>query len=238
MSREVKIQPCPILILGLHGVVRQTKDENDFVDLKDIRLVEGIEEILWKYKNAGWLVGVITNEGMVAHGTKTMAQVNAELQATVKAFDKNPLDFVRVCYNDPTGTVPGYNFKNLARKPYIGMLVAAENECFQKGFLIAWDASLYVGAQAEDQECAENAGVRFMYIDKFLTDDHSFVFMDETGQVVPDGAIPDAPKGDLVKPMAIAKQDGYEPCDCVCHRPGGEGTMHIVPCCENGMRKK
>lgn len=237
-KREITIQPAPILVLGLHGVVRQTKGEDDFVDMKDIRLVEGIEEILWKYKNAGWIVGVITNEGLVAHGKKTMTQVGAELKATIDMFDKNPLDFIRVCYNDPTGTVPGYNFKNLARKPHIGMLVASENEWFQKGYLIAWDASLYVGAYPEDQECAENADIRFMYIDKFLQDDHSFTFINEDGDTVPDGAIPDAPTTELVKPLTISKQDEYESCDCICHQPGHENTQHIVACCDNGMRKK
>ena len=39
---------------------------------------------------------------------------------------------------------------------------------------IDWDKSLFVGDRPEDEQCANNAGIPFRYIDNFLNEPHTF----------------------------------------------------------------
>lgn len=76
--------------------------------------------------------------------------------------------------SDAKGKAEPYNMRSLCRKPDIGMLVVMEGECWNQGYIVDWDKSLFVGDRPEDKECANRAGMKFRHIDSFLNEPHIF----------------------------------------------------------------
>jgi len=162
------------LFLDLDGTVRKSKTGEEFIkDENDIMLMPGIEEILHKYEDAGWIILGVSNQGGIAHGFKNLETMEKELYATVELFEKNPFWNIQVCPFEPNGSVEPYNHRSLARKPNIGMLCEAEKNAWIEGFIIDWDNSIMVGDRPEDEGLAKNAEMKFHYIDEFLTMEHN-----------------------------------------------------------------
>ena len=61
-----------------------------------------------------------------------------------------------------------YNYRSLLRKPYTGMLALLEVEAWNEGFIIDWNNSIFVGDNEVDRDCAFNAGIKFIWADKFF----------------------------------------------------------------------
>lgn len=160
---------APALCLDFDGAVRRTKSGKSFIESPDdIELMPGIEEIIWKYRKAGWLILGVSNQGGVAHGFKTKEDVNKEFDVTFSLFEENPFHLVKAALSDGAGSVYPYNYRSLLRKPDIGMLVSMEEYLLRSGFIVDWDNSLFVGDRPEDEECAKRAGISFCHIDSFL----------------------------------------------------------------------
>lgn len=164
------------LCLDFDGTIRRSKSGATFIkNFNDIELMPGIEKLIWRYRNLGWLVCGISNQAGVAHGFKLPIEIESEMDTTLKLFgDNHPFHFVKWCYHDGKGTIEPYNHRSLGRKPNIGMLYETEVEAYQNGYIIDWDNSLFVGDRPEDEECAKNAGIPFKHIDEFLTMTHTF----------------------------------------------------------------
>jgi D-glycero-D-manno-heptose 1,7-bisphosphate phosphatase len=168
-------QVKPALCLDFDGTIRRNKSGKPFItDVKDIELMPGIEKLIWKYRNMGYLIFGISNQAGVAHGFRLPLEVDHEMNVTLGLFEKNPFHIVKFCYHDGAGKVEPYNHRSLLRKPDIGMLALMEHEAFGAGFVVDWDKSLFVGDRPEDAECAKRAGVKFYHIDEFLTMPHTF----------------------------------------------------------------
>lgn len=159
---------CPALCLDLDGTIRHSKSGEFINGTDDIALYPGVEEKIWEYRNNGFLILGISNQGGVAFGYKTAAQVEAELDATLSLFKENPFHLIKQCFHMPNGTVFPYNVRSLLRKPDIGMLALMEMEAFEAGYLIDWDNSLFVGDRSEDRDCASAAGIPFRVADMFF----------------------------------------------------------------------
>lgn len=160
----------PVLALDLDGTVRFSKSGKKFIDgPDDIELLPGIEEAIWAYRDKGYLIAALSNQGGVAWGFKTVAQAEAELAATRNLFTRDPFHVLQQCYHMETGNVEPYNHRSLFRKPDIGMLCWIEYECWTAGYIVDWDNSLMVGDRAEDADCARRAGIDFSYIEDFLS---------------------------------------------------------------------
>jgi D-glycero-D-manno-heptose 1,7-bisphosphate phosphatase len=158
----------PALCVDLDGTIRYSLN-GDFVNKpEDVALFPDVEEKLWEYRNKGWLIFGITNQGGVAYGFKTPADNDAEIEATCAAFGRNPFHIIKSCLHHPGGTREPYNHRSLFRKPQIGMLAMCEVEAWNNGIIVLWDQSVFVGDRPEDQECAENAGISFMWADDFF----------------------------------------------------------------------
>jgi D-glycero-D-manno-heptose 1,7-bisphosphate phosphatase len=163
------------LFLDLDGTVRRSKSGESFIQShEDMELMPGIEKIINQYKSMGWMICGVTNQGGVAHGYKTTEDVSNELAYMFSLFEENPFDLVKCCYFEEHGTVEPYNRRSLFRKPEIGMLAMIEYDIFQHGYCINWDKSIFVGDRPEDEECADNANIRFHHIDYFLDMAHEF----------------------------------------------------------------
>lgn len=174
----INIKLMPALCLDLDGTVRMSKDGPDkFISgPDDIVLMEGMEKLIRRYKEMGYVIIAVSNQGGVAHGFKTPVQVEQELAATFALFKYgNPFHMVKICYHESKGTVAPYNHRSLLRKPDIGMLAAAEMTAHELGIQIDWDKSLMVGDRPEDEECAKNARIAYRDIQHFLHQPHEFV---------------------------------------------------------------
>lgn len=165
---QIPDKVCPALCLDLDGTVRYSKSGKFISGPDDIALFDGVEQQIWSYRNNGYLIFGITNQGGVAYGLKTPASHMAEIDATIALFDQNPFHIIKSCYHHPGGKVEPYNHRSLLRKPNIGMLILCEVEAWEKGYIVEWDNSLFVGDRPEDQKCAENAGIAFQWADSFF----------------------------------------------------------------------
>ena len=159
----------PALCLDWDGTIRRHKEGKPFIDkASDIELMPGIEEKIWAYRDNGFLIIGISNQGGVAYGYKLPPEIDYERDVTLDLFERNPFHVVKMCYHMESGSVEPYNHRSLMRKPDIGMLVMAEYDCYNAGYMIDWEHSLFVGDRDEDQQCAENAKINFMHINDFL----------------------------------------------------------------------
>jgi histidinol phosphatase-like enzyme len=157
------------LCLDLDGTVRRSKTGGFIEKPEDIELMPHIEPIIWHYRQKlDHLCFGITNQAGVAHGFKLPADVNLEIQQTVKLFQNNPFNFIKTAMSDGKGTVEPFCHRSLLRKPDIGMLALLEVEAYEYGYIVDWDNSLFVGDRDEDEECAKRAGIKFMHINDFL----------------------------------------------------------------------
>lgn len=157
-----------VLVVDLDGTIRFSKSGGFIDGPDDVVLFPDVEAKLWEYKNKGFLIAGATNQGGVAYGLKTVEQVDAEFDAMLRLFDKDPFDMLVFAPNHEEGNVHPYNLRSLGRKPGYGMLMLMEMNFFEVGICIDWDNSLMVGDSAEDHGCASNAGIRFSWANDFF----------------------------------------------------------------------
>lgn len=156
------------LFLDLDGTIRRSKSGAKFIkDVEDVELFPDVLPLLNDYFEKGWILAAVSNQGSVAHGIKTVQQVNDELQKTI-ALCGDIFTSVQAAFSMPDGSVFPFNNKSLARKPYYGMLANLEMGAWSNGMIIDWDNSIFVGDRDEDRLCAEGAGVLFIHADDFF----------------------------------------------------------------------
>jgi len=165
-NSDYKLQPA--LFLDFDGTIRHSKKGKFINKIEDIALFPDVEEKLWEYRNNGYLILGITNQGGVAFGYKKPDAMLKELQATLDLFQENPFHDVKSSYHHEKGRIEPYNHRSLLRKPDIGMLVQCEIDCFSQGIIIDWDNSLFVGDRPEDEECARRANIQFISAEVFF----------------------------------------------------------------------
>lgn len=163
---------APALCLDLDGTVRYSMN-GDFINKPDdIALFGDVEAKIWEYRDNGYLIFGVTNQGGVAYGFKTPRDNDAEVNRTCELFARNPFHIIKSCLHHPGGTFEPYCHRSLLRKPQIGMLAACEVEAYEQGYIVDWDKSLFVGDRPEDRKCAENAGVEFKWAWEFFGRDN------------------------------------------------------------------
>jgi len=175
-SAKVPDQIKPALCLDLDGTIRYSKSSRFIQDPQDIALFEGVEKKIWQYRNRGFLIFGITNQGGVAFNYKTPERNLAEISSTCNLFIRNPFHSIKYCYHMEEGSIFPYNYRSLLRKPYTGMLALLEVEAWNEGFVLDWNKSIFVGDDEVDRLCAENAGLKFYWAADFfqLTGDIKF----------------------------------------------------------------
>jgi D-glycero-D-manno-heptose 1,7-bisphosphate phosphatase len=159
---------APALCLDLDGTVRYSKNGKFINKPEDIALFDGVEAKLWEYRNNGYVILGISNQGGVAYGIKTPAGEHAELDAMIALFDVCPFHLIKTCWHHPGGKQFPFNHRSLMRKPDYGMLVMCEYELFNAGYVVDWNKSLFVGDRPEDEQCADNASIAFQWAHEFF----------------------------------------------------------------------
>lgn len=158
----------PALFLDLDGTVRYSKNGEFINSPDDVAVYDGVLDKIMEYKDNGYLIFAITNQGGVAFGFKTILSHLAEVERMLELMGSDPFDLICSCFFHEKGTVAPYNMRSLRRKPQIGMLVDCEIHAHGLGIVLDYDNSLIVGDRPEDKQLAVNADVNFMYADNFF----------------------------------------------------------------------
>lgn len=157
----------PALVLDLDGTIRQSKSGATFPnDASDIQLIRNADDatpeaLLWEYREQGFLILGVTNQGGVAYGFRTPDEEIGELRATIALFERSPFHLITSCWHHEKARHALYGTKSLRRKPHYGALAILEWELLKYGVMIDWSNSLMVGDRPEDEECAAGAGIAY-----------------------------------------------------------------------------
>lgn len=158
----------PALLLDLDGTVRHNPTGKFINQLGQQALLPDVEARIWEYKERGYLVIGVSNQGGVAFGIMTPELEQALVAETRTLFDRDPFDAMFVCYAMPNGKLPQFSYRSLCRKPEYGMLVQAELHFYAQGIIIDWENSLMVGDREEDRAAAQTAGVYYKHAADFF----------------------------------------------------------------------
>lgn len=155
----------PILFLDLDGTVRKGFDElGRFVNkADDVELFPRMAERLLSYKQKGWRIVGVTNQGGIATGQLAFEDAAAAILRT-QELTGNAFDRIMMCQHHPDAHDP--EMANcFCRKPKMGMLVLAQNvlSLDHTDEMYPPHLALMVGDRPEDEKCAESAGVKFKW---------------------------------------------------------------------------
>jgi len=144
------------LFLDLDGTVRRTKSGKPCPNHPDDQeVMEGRYDKIWEYKNKGYKLVAVTNQGGIGLGYMTHAQC----KDTLKDLDDklgNPFDKMLYAPHRPDAKHP-------MTKPNPGMIHAAA-----KDLNIDLKNSIMVGDRDSDAESAKRAGVKFQWANDFF----------------------------------------------------------------------
>jgi D-glycero-D-manno-heptose 1,7-bisphosphate phosphatase len=146
---------APVAFLDRDGVLNV--DHGYVFKVSEMELPEGAPAGLRQLTALGFRLLVVSNQGGVARGFYTEADVKAFNQALKAKYESEygiTLEAFYHCPHYPSGTVEGYARECHCRKPQIGMLEQAGRD-----FAIDWARSIMIGDKDSDVQCAINAGL-------------------------------------------------------------------------------
>lgn len=149
------------LFLDRDGTIIEFASGYNFEPEK-IKLIKGAGEFIKKFRDAGYKIIFITNQGGIAKGLYTeedVYAVNAKINELLAPFGAK-IDDLFFCPHDENGVIEKYKTRCSCRKPEPKLLLNAiekYNPDIQK--------SIFVGDNYTDRLCAERCGVRFYPIE-------------------------------------------------------------------------
>lgn len=181
---KTQSQATPVLYLDLDGTVRHGKDElGHFANsASEVKVFAEVPALLATYKRAGWRIVAISNQGGVSLGYLS-DQACAEMMLETQRQCLGAFDQICYCIHHPDALDPEYAVC-WCRKPRIGLILTAANAlAANHNEYYPPHLALLVGDRLEDEECAENAGIRFMLAaewraGKHLPTPNSYVTLD------------------------------------------------------------
>ena len=161
----------PVLYLDLDGTVRKGKDElGRFVNsAADVELFDGMKERLWAYKNAGWRLVAVTNQGGIALGILDFDDAKAAIIRT-QELSGGAFDRIMMCQHHPDAKDPEYSVC-WCRKPRPGNIILGAMSLREQypNEIYPPHMALMVGDRDEDKQAAEGAGVSFIAASEWRT---------------------------------------------------------------------
>lgn len=153
----------PVLYLDLDGTVRWGADQTDgaFVNGPgDVRVFDGVADLMHEYKKLGWRIVGVSNQGGIALGymtPKACAQAMHETQKqTRNAFDK-----ITWCSHHPDASTAEMA-TCWCRKPRAGLVIEAALDLSAiTGEIYPPHMAVFVGDRPEDEGCAKAANIKF-----------------------------------------------------------------------------
>jgi D,D-heptose 1,7-bisphosphate phosphatase len=145
----------PAVFLDRDGVLNH--DDGYVGSVERFRWMDGANEAVRLFNDAGYYVFVVTNQSGVARGYYTENDVLAlhDWMQTELAFHGAHIDEFRYSPFHPEGTVPEYAKKTTCRKPAPGMLID-----LMERWQVVKSASIMIGDQSSDIEAATAAGLQ------------------------------------------------------------------------------
>jgi D-glycero-D-manno-heptose 1,7-bisphosphate phosphatase len=119
--------------------------------LDELEVLPGVREALWKLRERGFRLCVVTNQPDVARGRQRRSVVEAMHSALRSVL---PLDGVYVCYHDDSDACD-------CRKPKPGLVAAAAAE-----HRVSLSESYLIGDRWRDVDCGHAAGCTTIWIDR------------------------------------------------------------------------
>lgn len=140
-------------------MTKDTPFPGDLFEPGRVRLHVGAAAGVAAVRRAGFVAVLVTNQGCVARGECTLADVaatNARLLELLRAEGGGDatLDAIYVCPYHPKGSVPPFNVEHAWRKPGPGMILAAAADLD-----LDLSRSWLVGDAERDIEAAVRAGI-------------------------------------------------------------------------------
>lgn len=159
-----------IIFFDLDGTLRETASGKTFInEPTDQKAIEGTRKALTYYQEKGFLLIGITNQGGVAAGHKSLESAIEEQRITLELFPELSEIFFcpnwgESCYrlsrdNEPLLFKAPDPLRLSCRKPGNGMIELAITRFNDLEIAECW----MIGDRPEDQECAQGAGVKFVW---------------------------------------------------------------------------
>jgi D-glycero-D-manno-heptose 1,7-bisphosphate phosphatase len=143
---------------------RDGKVFGEALPYKRVVLLPGRREKLDELRAEGHNVEVITNQGGVAFGHQTEAEINAKIYKALTLLGwKKPSAYV--CMAHEHATVTGYRDGHERRKPSPSMLQEAMNEWGYAPY-----ETIFVGDLPTDKQAAKAANVRYIDAEEFFSE--------------------------------------------------------------------
>lgn len=162
---QIEIPQVPLLCLDLDGTVRQGKDDElgKFVNgPEDVRVFPEAVEMMRRWKNGKGRIIAVSNQGGVALGLVSADDVYDAMNETYIQCD-GLFDMICVCTHHPDAPRPE-NARCWCRKPRPGLIIDAVSQMAQIfGERYPPYMALMVGDRPEDEQCAEMAGIDFLW---------------------------------------------------------------------------
>lgn len=167
----------PALVCDFDLTVRYSKNGEFINGPEDVELYDGIIEKIWKYRNNGYVPVGLTNQGGVAHGYKTKHDVKKEVERMEEiCYERDqswPFFAVHAALAMKDSQVSRFSRYSLDRKPrYGGLAVLAHKVEKEHQIYVDWSESIMTGDSEEDMQCAHDAGIRFIWAEKFREADY------------------------------------------------------------------
>lgn len=167
MTEKSNERRVPVLYLDIDGTVRQGKDDDlgRFVNgPDDVHVFPEAVKLMRRWKNDGGRIIGITNQGGIALGIVDENLVMAGLVETQRQC-MGMFDLISICKHHPNATDPEMA-RCWCRKPRAGLVVEAAIEMATRSKhteIYPPHLGLFVGDRPEDEQCAANAGLDFMW---------------------------------------------------------------------------
>jgi D-glycero-D-manno-heptose 1,7-bisphosphate phosphatase len=154
----------PAIFLDRDGTL--VPDDERAGNVASIQLVDGVAPALRRLRDAGFRLVVATNQGGVAHGRFTEADVDAYHRKLSELLDassglKRTVERFYYCPFHPQGTVAGYAREHPWRKPKPGMIQQAVQD-----MELDADRSWIIGDAPRDIEAGRAAGLRTVLVSR------------------------------------------------------------------------
>ena len=161
-NRGILIAVEPAIFLDRDNTL--IANRGDLGDAESVRLLDGAAEALSELREAGYRLVVVTNQGGVARGKFTEADVDAVHQRIAQLLDDEIhqpglIERFYYCPYHPEGTVAEYRRDHPWRKPNPGMILQASRD-----MELDLEHSWVIGDQDRDIAAGRAAGCRTLLI--------------------------------------------------------------------------
>lgn len=158
--KSISANQTKALFLDRDGTINFEK--NYVYRKEDFEFIPGIFDLIRKYRDAGFLIIITTNQSGIARGFYTGEDYQKLTDWMLAEFEKEGIKITKV-YHCPHH--PDYTGDCICRKPNPGMILRALHE-----FNINPGLSVLIGDKKSDILAGQNAGIRENhYIHEFLS---------------------------------------------------------------------